>query len=269
MPDQIDANLLCESCGYPLGGLESPAGACPECGTPISSSLSSARPGSPWQRKRSLTNWWLTHWGTIRHPKIRFRQLAIEKRGIFSLMLATLPLAGALLVAPWSGTLVGDPARAARAQGPLIQLLAYALVFPTQALLIAAILLSLTAIECRGILFFAKRRGWRLTPIAAWQICAHASAGWVVGAVVPLMAMAILWAAPGGRPSLLDRLLARGGGSGTATYSTGDAALAGIVGGSYVLGLLVFEILVYIGVRQCRFANPPAASPSHKPATDA
>ncbi|GMV24979.1 MAG: hypothetical protein AMXMBFR58_10100 [Phycisphaerae bacterium] len=255
-----DSALMCESCGYPLAGLEESQGNCPECGTPIADSLPRRRTGSAWQNRGGVLSWpgavWDTHKGTLLRPRERFRTLRIEPRSGTLLLAVTLPLAGLLLVAPWTGTLVGDPARAARGAGPVVQAAVYALMVPFQAAIAAGILLVLTAIECRGVMFFARRRGWRLTREAAWQVCSHASAGWIVGALVPLFVMAVLWAAPTGRPSLLDKLLARGGGIGVGSFSAGDAVLASVVVGAYVIGLLVFEVLVYVGVRQCRWANP-------------
>lgn len=259
--DKTDA-LLCEFCGYPLDGLDtSPieggggGGACPECGELISRSLPAARVGSPWQQGAGIASWWKTHRGTLLSPRELFGTLRIERGGWRSLLVTTLPVAGLLLVAPWSGTLIGDPARAARASGKLAQGLAYALVVPFEACLAALFLFALTYIEWRGIRFFAWQRGWRLTADAAWQVCAHASVGWIIGALVPMLVMAVLWAAPGGRPSLLDRLLSRGGGGSFGSMSGGDAILVTLMIGSYVVGLCVFEMLIYVGVRKCRFAN--------------
>ncbi len=259
MKDQTgDRALLCESCGYPLAGLdvtEDSSAACPECGTPARESLPARRTGSPWQRAASAGAWWETHKGTLRRPGERFRTMRVEPRSGSRLLATTLPIAGLLLIAPWTGTLIGDPIRSARGSGPWAVAGAYMLVVPLQACVVALGLLALTWVEYKGIRFFARRRGWRLLPDAAWQICAHASAGWIVGALVPLLAMAVLWAAPGGRPSLLDRLLSRGGGIGFSSFTTGDAVLLTVVGAAYVAGMFAFELLVYAGVRRCRFAN--------------
>ncbi len=259
MSEHIDENgLLCESCGYSLAGLEAETGPCPECGSPIPGSLPGVRTGSPWQNRRGLASLWATHWGTLRRPGDRFRTLRIEPRSGTTLMLATIPIAAAFLVAPWTGTLIGDPARSARADGVIAQVAVYCVVFPLQVCLVGVVLLLLTWIESRGVRFFARRRRWKLTRDAAWQICAHASVGWVIGAVVPMLMMAVLFAAPTGRPSLLDKLLIRSRGAGIAGLTRGDATLLGLFGGAYVLGLCVFETLVYLGVRRCRFANPAA-----------
>lgn len=253
--DHEDHTFRCESCGYSLEGIEDHAGSCPECGSAITSSLPAARTGSAWQIRAGPATWWATHKGTIRHPWRRFRTMRIEPKSWKTLLWSTLPVAGFFLVAPWTGTLVGDPARAARGSGPFIQTLAYLIVIPLQAMIAALVLFALTWIEWRGIRFFAKSRGWRLTRDAAWQVCSHASVGWVIGALIPIFTMAVLWAAPGGRPSLLDRLLARGGGLSYSTLTTNDAVLLALVLGAYGAGLLVFELLVYVGVRQCRWAN--------------
>jgi hypothetical protein len=262
MSDQRpESELLCESCGYSLEGIAR-SGQCPECGRSIESSLPDGRTGSPWQRSRGIASWLATNWGTLRRPRERFTTLRIERAGAIMLMATNCLAAAVLLVAPWSDTLIGDPARAVASQPITRKVLTYAWVFPLQVVAAASLLFVLTWVEYRGVRFFANKRRWRVSRDAAFQIGAHACVGWIVGALIPLMALAILFAAPAGRPSLLDRMLSRGGGLGYTSLTGGDATLLGVVFGSYILGLLVFETLVYIGVRRCRFANAPRSAPT-------
>jgi hypothetical protein len=61
------AALLCEECGYEIGGLAR-EGACPECGGPIENSLPERRHGSPWQQRRSLWALVRTNVGVLGGP---------------------------------------------------------------------------------------------------------------------------------------------------------------------------------------------------------
>ena len=90
----------------------------------------------------------------------------------------------------------------------------------------------------------AGTRGWRLTPAAAWQVVAHATVGWIVMGFTSWLGLLFL-------PVLLPLSESVGGTLGSAISGAGPLAGA-------LLGLLVFELLVWHGVRECRFANPPA-----------
>ena len=69
VPSETD--LLCEACGYMLNGLP-PGGNCPECGTPIESSIAPiVRQPSAWERDRAFL---ATTAEVIFHPSRFFRQ---------------------------------------------------------------------------------------------------------------------------------------------------------------------------------------------------
>lgn len=241
--------LLCESCGYQLEDLPSD-GACPECGRSIASSLPEARPGSPWQQRPGFFTWARTGWLVLRRPSQLFDAIRITpSRGGWLLVLNHL-LAGALLAAPWTGTLVGDPSRRARGSGFVLESLSLLGMFLVQTLVLSALLYLLTLIEHRGVRFFSARRSWRLTPDAAWHICAHASYGWVLLGLMPLLGMTLAFIS--GAASLrgvidLSPVL-------PVTIHVSSAVLTGLIVGGLLVGLFVFELLVYIGVRRRRFA---------------
>jgi hypothetical protein len=235
--------LLCESCGYPIHGLPE-TGNCPECGRAIASSLPSARTGSAWQRRPGLTSLLTTGIDTLRRPRATFDSLIIEFRCGSPLLAAYLLLAGLAVVAPWYGTLIGDPARSARL-AHRNELLTALWAVPLQVLAVAALLLALTLIEWLGVQFWSRRRGLRLLPAAAWQICAHASIGWVLMAGLMMTGM-LVW--PLAQALGLGFLVA---------HTIGSAILFVPPGLGILAGLLVFETLVYTGVQRCRFANPP------------
>jgi hypothetical protein len=110
----------------------------------------------------------------------------------------------------------------------------------------------LTWTETLGVRFFGRRRGWRVTWPIALSVCAHASVGWAIGGVlyawVPLTRGVMWWA--------LDRV-PEPPASGIALSYAVMAPVAGLF-----IGMLVFETLVYVGVRENRFAN---AARTHAP----
>lgn len=103
----------------------------------------------------------------------------------------------------------------------------------------------LTLIEYAGVQFFGGRSRWRITSTVAWTVCAHATVGWVVGAGCCFLAfIAFTWRWHGEFRSI----------PGWMEWSVDLGPVAGLA-----LGLLLFETLVYLGIRRCRFANrmPP------------
>lgn len=92
------------------------------------------------------------------------------------------------------------------------------------------VLWLLTMIERLGLQVIGRQRGWRVTGKVAASVCAHASYGWIASGV-----------------------LAIAGGALGAVMNVWWAEAMSLVG--LGLGLLVFETVVYVGVRACRFAN--------------
>lgn len=213
--------LLCEHCGYHLAGLASQEH-CPECGLAISESLPVRRVGTPWQRRPSAGAWLLTGLRTLRHPISAWSRMRIEWPRSVALLVLNALLAAALL----SGAAVWR-----FGGGPIAVILSTALT--------AMGLLLLTLIEWFGVRFFSNRRDWRLTPEVGWTICGHASIGWIfAGPAVGLLALGLkaastLWPAAGRVPFFL------------------------IFAGGLFTALMLFETLVYIGSRRCKFANRP------------
>jgi hypothetical protein len=237
----MNTALLCESCGYEVGGLPR-SGACPECGRPIARSVPAARRGSPWQRRSSLFTLAETNWEALRRPRTLFAMVRPEIGSGIGLLAMNAVMAAMMLVAPWSGVLIGDPLRRAAARGEPTATALW--VIPLQVLAVTGVLIALTLAEWVGIQLVARRRGWRLLPSAAWQVCAHASVGWMVMGGMMWLVLAI-WLniftfIPG----------VKMGGDGVLLVAIPAAGL--------VIGLVTFEYLVWIGARVCRFANLPA-----------
>lgn len=259
---------LCESCGYDLSA-SARHGSCPECGALVASSLPGARIGSPWQQRRSLFAWGLTNLGTLFRPTQRFRTLRISAAGAASLLAGNLLLAGAVIADPWVGATTIDPARGVRDFSNPRELALYAAAWLAWSLLLALLLLALTLVEYLGVRFFAARKGWRLTRAAAFQVCAHASIGWVLCGVLAIAAMVV--------PQILIRyfhlaLDQRWDLRPTFSYTLDlqTILLVALPSAGYIAGLLIFEWLVFRGVRACRFATlEPAPGPDAPPAAAA
>jgi hypothetical protein len=245
--------LLCETCGYSLVGLAGD-GACPECGRLIATSRPEARPGSAWQRGAGLFALLKTNWAVLRSPRSEFSRIRIEPRTGTGLLVINTLATAAFFIDPWVGVIVGDPARGARLAGGAAGWAMVGAVWIAETMLAAAVLWLLTWIEYRGIRFFSRRRGWRLTPEGAWQVCCHASVGWLMLGVLPMLTLAAFQALTRVfhlGPPRGGLLLGWGPFSGMSwsevTYGAGLLV-------ALVAGMLVFEVLVYVGVRQCRYA---------------
>ncbi len=250
-------DVLCEDCGYPLGDCR---GRCPECGRLAETSYPAARPGSPWQRSPGVGSWGRTLVALARSPAGLFRAIRISRHHAWTLLLINVILAGALVAAPWTGTLIGDPSRGAANGGGAKGVLLLAASFGLETLLVAFWLVALTMVEYLGVRFFAARRGWRLTRAGALQVCCHASYAWILGGLAAMMTLALLYGVqrlsgwvPRGTLDLGPGLPIR-----VSWYQlTGGAGL--VLG--YFAGLLMFECLTYVGVRACRYAAAAESDP--------
>lgn len=257
-PPRAVLPLLCERCGYDLSAAEENAALCPECGEPVENSLPARRVGTAWQRRHGLIPLIITAARTLRHPRRTFRGLRIDRNG-FRLQLAINCLIAAFFIAdPWVGVLAGDPVRAAHGSGN--ELIARILGYLAYITVIALILMGLSALEVRGVLFIAKRHGWRLTPTAAWQVCAHASVGWIFCGVLSLLGMATLTALSL-RSNIIPKTMVDFSPMFAMRAAWHEVIATILFIGGYLVGMLIFETLVYLGIRQCRYANPPDARP--------
>ncbi len=133
-----------------------------------------------------------------------------------------------------------------------VLLAALAVELPLCMWILRFVLRVLISIEHRGIRFFGKQRGWRVSAAVADTVCGHASVGWCVGGLL---------AGVMGVYRTVQHVAGFVHGE-NLSLTAGEAWLylmppVVAIGVTVVVGLLPFEILVYLGVRQCRFANPP------------
>lgn len=230
--------LLCETCGYVLHGLPRES-ACPECGRPIASSLPEARAGTPWQQSGGAKAWARTSLHALSRPTHTFGSLRPGPRDRALLLLNSAATAALLAIAWWWSR---EPARLSLA----VALLGAAAVFAGSFFG----LLALTWIERVGLVFFARRRDERLTRAMASSICAHASVGWLLAGVLAFAAVAIAELAG------LEPWVVRPAPNVVVIHSW-VVTVPPVAG--FFAGLMVFEVLAYLGARRCRFANTAPA----------
>ncbi len=180
-----------------------------------------------------------TNYRAIRKTRELFESVRIDVPSGIGLIVVNLLAAALCIVAPWAGVLVGDPLRGAGRTAAGTALWSISL----EVLLVALLLFSLTMIEWAGIQALARFRGWRLTPAAAWQVCAHASVGWPVTAITSWLGL-IAWI------NISSLGLAPRG-------PAGDLASWIIPVAWVLLGVVIFELLVLNGLKRCRYANAP------------
>ncbi|MFN0012876.1 MAG: hypothetical protein ACKVS8_14680 [Phycisphaerales bacterium] len=232
--------LLCEFCGYCIEGVPE-TGNCPECGRAIYDSLPERRTGSPWQRRannRGARNTW--RWA-VRRPERLFGRIRIDRDTSWSLRHRSARHAASWFCLPLLGQ--GMAALALGEVGWMMAGLLLAGVLWPMAYLAFVALIKL---EEAGVRFFGRRRGWRVTPSVAVSVCAHASPAWLVGSRLWFVAWALVLLFIAGAPPMPGA-------------EVQWVLLLPLLGP--LTGLIWFEVLVYIGIRRCRFANT-ARSPS-------
>jgi len=236
---------LCESCGYPIKGL-APDGDCPECGSPVDASHPKHRTESAGYCKTVLRI------ATKPKPTFRAMRLCGDMRRarwflfVNSLLAAT--VFSVFLLGPV--TVVESVARLLTHPDGLHVPSIEDAIFGWPSVLVAVPIL--TYIEVLGVTWFSRKRGWRVPLRHAERVACYASVGWLPGAAVLGVVMNLsqswaienLWAALGGNPVYGP------------DASWGAVFLAGVA------AMLGFETLVWVGVRQVKFANTRAAAPT-------
>ncbi|MFZ4575886.1 MAG: hypothetical protein ACOYN0_15950 [Phycisphaerales bacterium] len=190
-------------------------------------------------------------------PRAVFGAIRMDDRSWRGLLFANLLVASFLLVDPWSGVFIGDPARGLHGEPMWVQLPVRALVLGVETL-IGAFVLGLLSVGVESVLRMAGVKG----PVAR-QVVAHAGAGWVAFAALPLLAMATYYSVYrfGGdwvqrlagrtvdlRPLLLDPL------------SVGTMAAGLLVGAGFVSGTALLLTRYVVGYKCCRYCA--AAEPA-------
>lgn len=248
MPKTDEFTLLCETCGYPVEGLP-PEGNCPECGRAIRSSLPEARKGTPWDRGPSLRSWLVTGWMVVRRPRQTFEKVRIVGGPLGSLFFCNAAVGALLAVGP----LLLFIRTIGHVQPELgITDLSLAVLGPVSWAALTGLVVLLTSIERMGLRVIGRAHGWRITPAHTASVCTYASYGWAIaGAFLGAVSLTPL--------SVEARTLSNLLGTGWQLWSLSLYPVAALA------GLLIFETLVYIGVRRCKFANRMRPSPAEPP----
>lgn len=241
-------DALCEACGYPLNGLAEDA-KCPECGSRISNSSPLKRDGLGARAINPLFQYGRVGIAVLLSPRCVFRKMQVNgdrDAGVYHLLITAVLTPLALFVGYVVCVLVNVPSAFRNTNVEPILLFLMALV-------LSLIILALSYIEMLGVTAFSRRRGWRVPFRLAERVCCYASVGWLPGVFLAGVGIAILDLHAVGQP-WFEKMhgLVR-------VRWIFYAAL-------FVLSLLWFETLVWIGVRQVRYANawpeePDAAVP--------
>ncbi len=236
VPDPRDEfTLLCERCGYVIDDLPRD-GPCPECGTPIAESLPERRVGSAWQQRPSAEAWIRTSIALLRHPVEAYAGMRVEGWQSYRFAWWNLRLAGVLVAA----ALAADAVLRVAPTHPAFIWWFFATITGSVITVIAFSIL--TRIEHVGIRFFGRRRGWRVTRLVADVVCWHSSIAWVLAALLCAAGLLVMHTDAG-----------EVFGPGVQRAWNQYRGLMPLLG--LLIGLLVFEFLVYFGVRRNRFAN--------------
>lgn len=225
--------LLCETCGYVVDRLPD-TGQCPECGRAIASSLPEARPGTPWDQGPSLRSWLKTGRLVMRRPRRTFEQMRLDVRP-GELLFYNCLIAACIGAAPFAIT-AARQLRDASGSSALTMLAIGVVAVP----LIQCVLLILSTIERVGIQIVGRAHAWRVTRTVAAAVCELSSYGWVAGAALFTTTFILATSFDDAWQSAL--------GAHSAWRLT-------LIPASALLGMTVFETLVYIGVRRCKFTN--------------
>lgn len=238
------SRCLCEGCGYELG--EYGDGVCPECGRERALSDPARRVGSPWQRGEGVVGGVVgaisTVWLVLRGGGSLFELVRVDRwRGAL-----LVPVYGGMAgLVVWFGIALSSMGGEFRSWVTLVGMV-------VEGVLICG---GLSLVEYVGLRMIGRRHGYRIGHRVAGVVVGHASAGWVGGGIV---------AAVGWNVGLLLPSTVRQG-----VYSSGVWDL-GVLSYLYptlrypeylmvllglLVGLLWFEVLAYLGIRRCRWAN--------------
>lgn len=249
--DFPNRDSLCERCGYPLVGL-GVDGDCPECGQPIDESSPTRRTGPPWQKRMTPGNWVKTLYALVRHPKRTFRTMSFDESNLrprMFLLSVTLFIGAYTLLLEWLRIHQMRVSFRGFSGKPDCEIC----VASRYAAIAVAVVLVLTYIEIFGVMIFSRQRGWRVGFQNAERIACYASPGWIVAALV-ILKLVTLW-----QGRVIERLWNDWIGPWSSVYALALGALI------FSLAILGFETLVWLGVRQAKYANrlrPLAASRS-------
>lgn len=239
-----DATLLCEQCGYVLEGLDE-GGACPECGQKIAESLPSNRTGTPFQVSPDWPGFLKQCAMLSRQPRELFGRMQVVNfhEPLLLFMASGLAAAFHVVPVPLVAFMFGNSSQS-RAVAFLLPIGMWVPALFT--------LMFLIWLERVGVVFFSRKRGWRVPRPVAAAICANAAPAWIAAGVFMNVGIGLM---------LTTQRILHDLPRGWHPWAETAAAAMPVLG--FIAGMLVFETLVYIGVRRCKYANWVERPPRH------
>ncbi|MGH7243666.1 MAG: hypothetical protein ACREJD_09645 [Phycisphaerales bacterium] len=106
-----------------------------------------------------------------------------------------------------------------------------------------ALFVALTWIERIGIHFYSRRRSWRVDSVLSLIGTAHASGAWIGAALAAYLLPIAIERISDALPAAISIHLA--------AFRLAGAPLG------FIAGMLCFELATVVGLRACRYGNPP------------
>jgi hypothetical protein len=221
----------------------------------VAGSLPEARVGSAWQQGPGVRAWITTTWTSIRTPRASARRIEMEPHRARSLRRVNTAIAAGLITG-LPGLSYG--VQLVRSEAPYafrnltwpwteasVRTASFLILLAGWWILAVLGFSFLTSVETWGLRFFGRMHNSRITPTVARAITAHATAGWVLSST--LVSSGFVFGLAMYEHAMHNRV-----GDLRGVYMLGPIWLPTFIG---LAGLLTFEMIVYTGVRQCRFAN--------------